>query len=287
MKKKIAITIDSKLLEIIDNKVDKIKYKNRSHIIENLIRKWLNLKKDVWAVIIANENRWDIADSSDKYPFTFSKALIQIDWKYIIEKHIENLITAWVTKIIIAYSSETKDIKNHLESTFNKNILKFIKNNINIDYIEVSKNDDSWIILEIANAVLNTKKIITILSDNYFVNLNLTDVLESHNNQESKLTIIVKPDFNLTSYWNIELKWNKIINFQEKPPDLDSWTWIINTWIYIIESSIITNKWENYKLEYDFLPNYIKKFKANAYFHNSPYFHIQSNKILEELNIIY
>jgi len=39
MKKKIAITIDSKLLEIIDNKVDKIKYKNRSHIIENLIRK--------------------------------------------------------------------------------------------------------------------------------------------------------------------------------------------------------------------------------------------------------
>jgi metal-responsive CopG/Arc/MetJ family transcriptional regulator len=37
-KEKIAITIDKQILAQIDNKVDKINFKNRSHVIENFLR---------------------------------------------------------------------------------------------------------------------------------------------------------------------------------------------------------------------------------------------------------
>ena len=52
MKNKITISISDWLLSQVDKKIDKKLLKNRSSVIENLIRKGLNIKNDIWALIL-------------------------------------------------------------------------------------------------------------------------------------------------------------------------------------------------------------------------------------------
>jgi metal-responsive CopG/Arc/MetJ family transcriptional regulator len=46
-KEKITISISKDLLEQIDNKIDKVNFKNRSHVIDNFVREGLKLRNDI------------------------------------------------------------------------------------------------------------------------------------------------------------------------------------------------------------------------------------------------
>jgi NDP-sugar pyrophosphorylase family protein len=50
------------------------------------------------------------------------------------------------------------------------------------------------------------------------------------------------------------------VNFREKPKNIDNGTHIINTGFYIINADIVPEKSGDYKLEYDFFPQYVQKF---------------------------
>lgn len=269
-KQKIAISISSDILEKVDAKIDKVEFKNRSHVIEGFIRKWLELTDDTGWIIVANENRWDW-----KYPFEYSKNLITVDGKTLIEKQIESLEEANVSKIVIAVSNETWDIENFLSNK---------KYKAKILFIQVSEETDSWEILLLWQELLQTQKTLFILGDNYFHNLSITDLLYCHNNSNAKLTIVVKPEFDSNKFGNIELQWNQISSFKEKPSDKSNGSYIVNTGVYIIDNSILPDRTDNFKLEYDFFPQYIKKFWAKAYFHNWAWFHVQSDDVVKELS---
>ncbi len=260
-KVKVAISINSDILQKVDDKIDKVEFKNRSHVIESFIRKWLELNDDIGWIIVANENRWDW-----DYPFSHSKALISVDWKTLIEKQIEALEKASISKIIIAISQQTSDIQTFIESKNYK---------IHIEYIVVWEDTDSWDILLIGQ---------NLLWDNYFHDLNIIDLVYCHNNTDADLTIVIKPEYNSQNFWNIELQWNKISDFTEKPLSKSQWTHIVNTGVYIIENDIIPKQQKGFKLEYDFFPQYIKKFGAKAYFHNWPWFHVQSDEVVKQLS---
>ena len=269
-KQKVAISISAEILLKVDQRVDRVEFKNRSHVVESFIRKWLELGDDIGAIIVANENRWEWV-----YPFGYSKNLIQVDGKTLLEKQLEILEQASIWKVVIAISDQTRDIQKFLENR---------KYKIQIVFLEVWEESDSWEILLRAQNILQTPKNIFILWDNYFHNLNLTDLVYCHSNGDSKLTIVIKPEYNSKSFGNIELQWNKISQFKEKPSlDSDS-THIVNTGVYIIDSEIIPDIQNNFKLEYDFFPQYIEKFGAKAYFHNWAWFHVQSDEVLKMLS---
>ena len=271
-KVKVAISIDSDTLQKVDDKIDKVECKNRSHVIEGFIREWLELHDDIWGLIMANENRWEW-----NYPFSYSKGCISVDWKTLIEKQIESLEKAGLNKIMIAISEDTIDIKTFIES---KNY------RVNIEYLKVGETTDSWDILVLWKDKLQVKKIIFLLWDNYFHDLNIMDLIYCHNHSVANLTIVVKPEYKSQNFWNIELQWNNISGFREKPSSESEGTHIVNTWVYIINSNIVPEKKKDFKLEYDFFPQYIKKFWAKAYFHNWPWFHIQSDDVVKELGIM-
>ena len=84
--------------------------------------------------------------------------------------------------------------------------------------------------------------------------------------------------------WNIEIQWNNIINFIEKPKQNKNLSNLINTWVYLINSEIIPDNSKNKKIETDFFPNFVKNKKAKAYFHNWKWFHLQSDEVLNLFN---
>jgi len=135
-----------------------------------------------------------------------------------------------------------------------------------------------------AKEKLDTNKTLILLWDNYFYPLNLTDFIYYHNSNNSDLTILVSTINNSVSYWNIVLRWSDIVKFVEKPKTKEDISFIINTWIYLIDINKIPDTNKNLKIETDFFPDFIKKAKVKAYFHNWKYFHLQNNEILKLFN---
>lgn len=271
MKDKITISISSDILKQVDWKIDKVNFKNRSHVIENMVREWLKLRKDIWAIILAHEIKWD----DWNYPLSIPKILIEIDWKTLLEKHIECLRVAKIDSVVIAVGHQKQKV------------IDFVKKNIfwiDIQFVEFNENDLSLKVISKCKKYLDTNKILTILWDNYFYPLNLTDFIHYHNTNNSDLSIVITTIELSQWYWNIKLEWNNIISFIEKPKTKEDISFLINTWIYLMNNSSIPDVESNLKIERDYFPELVKKAKIKAYFHNWKYFHIQNNKTLNLFN---
>lgn len=270
-KEKVTISIDSNLLSRIDEKVDKINFKNRSNVIEKFIREGLRLKNDTEALIIANDENWN----DWEYPLEYSKILICVDWKTLLEKHLEMLQKANIENIIIAVWNNKKEVKEFLRKK---------KFPLNIRILEVSKNDKTGKVIEEAKKYTTQDKLIVLLGDNYHNDFNLEDFIYYHNTSWTQLSIVVRANNVTEWYGNIKLEWNNIIKFIEKPQTKDDITYIINAWIYIIDVNIIPEINKNSKIENDFFPDFVSTNKVKAYFHNWNWFHLQDAKTLELLN---
>lgn len=264
-KEKIAISISWDILQQIDAKIDKVNFKNRSHVIESLVREWLQLKNDIAWVILAHENNWDDWD----YPLSIPKVLIKIDGKTLLEKHIELLLSVKITHCVVFYSDI--QVKEYLEKR---------NYNITIEYILSDKTDGSYKLISDAKKISSANKLLVLLGDNYFYNFQLLDFIHYHNMGKQSISLVVKTIESSQGYWNIKLQWNNIVKFVEKPKTKEDISFIINTWIYIIQSDIIWDISKNQKLETDFFPQFTTWEKMKAYFHNGNWFHIQNNKTL-------
>ena len=112
MKNKITISISSDILKQVDDKIDNNLLKNRSNVIENLLRKWLNLKEDIWALILAHDCKWE----DSVFPLNIPKVLIKIDGKTLLEKHLEGLKKANIKNIIISVWDKKEQIIDFIKS---------------------------------------------------------------------------------------------------------------------------------------------------------------------------
>ena len=267
MKNKITISVSNDILKQVDDKIDNKLLKNRSSVIEDLIRKWLGLKQDVWALILAHDDNWNDWNYDLKIP----KVLIKVDSKTLLEKHIEYLKKANVTKIVISVWSKKQQVIDFINSK------KFA---LEIIILEVDKTDLSLWVISKSKQILGTNKILTILWDNYFYPLDLTDFIYYHKQSGGELSIIVKSVNSSNNYWNIKIEWNSIIEFIENPRNNDDLSNLINSGIYLLDSNIIPDDIKNVKIETDFFPEFVKNKKVKAYFHDWKYFHLQDNKTL-------
>lgn len=269
-KEKIAISIDSVLLEKIDEKVDKINFKSRSNVIESLIREWLKLKEDIWWLIIANDNNWN----DSEYPLDIPKCLIEIDGITILEKNINILRQSNINDIYISVGHQKDKIINFLQKKWLDKIVKLIDSDI---------WDLSWKVVNDSELFQKYNKLVVFLWDNYHHDFNLLDFIYYHNTNNTHLSVVVQPIDASKWYWNIKLEWNNIVKFVEKPITKEDISFIVNTGIYIIDWDVLPNKKSNFKLETEFFPDYVQNNRSKAYFHNGKWFHVQDNKTLDLL----
>jgi len=209
MKKKIAITLDSELLKRIDSMG-----KNRSQIIENLLLNSLKLES---ALILAGRRAF-----LDK---EYSKAMIPIHGKPVLEHQINMLKKNGIKKITVSIDSENFDeVKNYFGNSFN---------GVSIEYLVETKP------LGTAGPIakFKTNNTFLVINVDTLMNPDISEIYNFHKKQKTLATILLTTANNPRKYGVAKMSGNIIQEFIEKPRNPQSMH--INGGLHIFEPEVI------------------------------------------------
>ena len=271
MKKKVTISLDENILARIDESVEEWKWKNRSNIIENILKEKYWTFIDMTAIIFSHDYKWDNRD----YPFDIPKSLLEVNKKTIITRQLETFTKTGIKNIIITIPKETKkEFENELLLNFS---------HINIEFLELNKNTKTWKALKEALKLKNTSKNLLISNwDIFYWNLDVEEYYNYHKTQKSDFSLALKFVLNPEQLWNVQINWNKIINFVERPQA--SQMNLTNSWLYITNRNFLDkhNFWDY--LEKDFFPKLPKICNNIGYIYSWQWEHIQNDSAFERVN---
>lgn len=271
MKKKITISLDEKILWRIDDSVQKWDWKNRSSVIESILKEKYWDFTDFTAIIFAHDYKWD----NRLYPFDIPKSLLVIRNKTIISRQVKLFTRAWIKNILIIIPEST--LEEFQEELFTK------YNYINFDFIEVNPELKTWEVLRKALKRKNICKNIIIANwDIFYWNLDVEEYYNYHKEQKSDFSFCLKFVLNPEQLWNVQIHWNKVINFVEKPKA--SQMNLTNSWLYITTKDFLSkNDFWDY-LEHDFFPKLPDIWNIIWYIYSWEWEHIQNDSAYERVN---
>ena len=271
MKSKITISLDEVILSRIDSWVEKWEWKNRSQVIENILKQKFWDFVDVSAIVFAHDYKWD----NRPYPFDEPKSLLKVRNKTIISRQIEIFAKTWIKNIIILIPKWTIDLfKNEIFWKFS---------DIYFDFIEIDSDLLTWNALKIAmNSKLITNKIIISNWDIFYWKLDLEEYYNYHKEQKSDFSFCLKFVLNPEQLWNIKIHWNRVIEFVEKPKA--SQMNLTNSWLYITTKNFLDKfvYWDY--LEKDFFPRLPDISNTIWYIYPWEWEHIQNDSAYERIN---
>ena len=271
MKKKITISLDENILDRIDNSVKKMEGKNRSSVIENILKERYWEFVDVTAIIFAHDYKWD----NRAYPFEKPKALLEVKKKTIISRQIETFTKTWIKNIILLIP------ENSIEEFKWELLLKFP--HINFQFLELDPELKTWTALREALKLDNTSKNLLISNwDIFYWDLDIEEYYNYHKSQKSDFSLCLKFVLNPEQLWNVQINWNKIINFVERPKA--SQMNLTNSWLYITSRDFLDkhNFWDY--LEKDFFTKLPDICNNIWYIYSGQWEHIQNDSAYERIN---
>jgi len=246
-KPKIAISLDSSLLKMVDSKVDGSVIRSRSQAIEYFLKKGLQEQSVSVAVLLLKGEHQGVALKEVKgislinqqIDF-FSKHGIKI--AYIVTQH---------TKSMNALLNEISDSKINVEiienpSKGNADALKSIKEKTNNSFI--------------------------VMSGDTYNNFDLLKMIKKHSDSEKIATMGLMTREKASSYGTAILDGDLIVDFQEKPKHYS--TNIVNAGIYIFKPEIF-ELFENVNsLEKDLFPKLARMKQLVGFFTYGEYLHV-------------
>ena len=271
MKKKITISLDENILGRIDESVKRLEGKNRSSVIENILKERYWEFLDMTAIIFAYDYKWD----NRWYPFDKPKALLEVRNKTIISRQVEIFTKTGIKNVIIIIPDNTAlDFKNEL-------LLKFP--NVNFQFLELDPEIKTWTALKKALELENTNKNLLISNwDIFYWDLDIEEYYNYHKTQKSDFSLALKFVLNPEQLWNVQINWNKIINFVERPKA--SQMNLTNSGLYITSRDFLNkhNFWDY--LEKDFFPKLPDLCNNIWYIYSWEWEHIQNDSAFERVN---
>lgn len=248
-KERITITLGTPILRKIDNLVDGLKIRNRSHAIEFLVSKSLNMNRPEQAFILAGGKGIKLRPITYEIP----KAMIPIKGKPILEYIIELLRKYDVRNIIISIGHLGEKIKNYFGDGS--------KFGVKITYSEENEP------LGTAGALMPVKELLNdtfiMLNGDILVDIDLKEMYEFHKDHIGMATIALTSTNNPSSFGVAAMSGNKIVRFMEKPRIPESN--LINAGVYILEPELLNFVREGQSIEKDAFPHIAKAGKLFGY----------------------
>lgn len=271
MKKKITISLDENILERIDDSVKKWEGKNRSSVIENILKERYWDFVDVTAIIFAHDYKWD----NRPYPFSIPKALLQVRKKTIISRLVEIFSKPGLKNFIIIIPKWTLE-------QFRKELLPRFPN-LNFQFLELDPEIKTWTALKKALELEFTDKNLLIANwDIFYWSLNLEEYYNYHKEQKSDFSFALKFVLNPEQLWNVKIYWNKVIEFVERPKA--SQMNLTNSWLYLTSRKFL-DKYDFWDyLEKDFFPKLPELGNIIWYIYPGEWEHIQNDSAYERVN---
>lgn len=259
-KSRLTITLSQDLLKNVDATIDEQLIRNRSQAIEHLLQQSLG-KKVTTAVVLAG----------DKSPTP--RSLKKIGDRYLFSILIDHLKAHDITNIIICGGKHN----NAIYDTFKDGAHL----GVNLQYVQELNP------LGTAGAIKKAENLITgptflVIHGDVLTNLNLSDFIEFHKNEQAIATIGVKPRLGEKKYGMLSLQGNRVIGFTKSSANVG--ISIINTGLYVFETKILNfipkNKPSN--LEDDIFPLLVKNKELSAFIFQGIWYDISEDKDYEE-----
>ena len=251
IKSKIAVSIDTPLLEMLDSKVDGSIIRSRSQALEFFLRKGLMEQSISDAVLlIKGEQQHLLLKKID------SKSLIQMQIEFFAKVGVRNLyIVTQHTKHMNELLSEISDSKINIEiaesnSKGNAEALKVVKNKIKGNFI--------------------------VMSGDTFNNFDLMKMIKKHSSLDKMATMGLMTRENVKSYGTAILDGDLIIDFAEKSRHHS--TNIVNAGIYIFKPEIFELFENTNSLEKDLFPKLARLKQLVGFFTYGEYMHLVLSK---------
>jgi len=259
-KTRLTITLSPDLLKSVDTTIDHQLIRNRSQAIENLISQSLTNKINT-AIILAGDGG------------KTQRCLKKIGDRYLLSITLDHLKKHQITNVVICAGQDNGKIKKIFGCGSN--------HGMTINYSPENKP------LGTAGAIKNAEKFISgdsfvVIHGDILTNLNITDFIAFHNNEQVSATIAVKPRLGEKKYGQVSLQGNRILSFSPSSTNLG--ISIINTGLYVFDKKILElipkNKISN--LENDIFPLLVKGRELSAFIFQGIWYDISAKKDYDE-----
>lgn len=265
-RERLTITLRNTLIKQIDQKIDGVKIRNRSHAIEYLLTKSIGSSISK-AFILAGGHGLKMR------PFTYEmpKCMITVHNKPILE-HI----------IILLRENNIKDIYLGIDYLGEKIVDYFgdgSRLGVKITYVKNKKPLGTAGALKSAELYLK-KDIFLLLHGDILANIDLLDMIEFADEEQGIVTMAVTSVDDPSHYGAVRSRGAKIVEFSEKPA-INYWTSrLINAGIYIIKPEIFNciPKKTICSLEKDVFPKLIDRGEIVSYQFAGQWFDITTPK---------
>ncbi len=224
MKERISLTLSKNILSKVDSLIDDTIMRNRSHAIESLLAKSLNIKKPKTAFILAGGKGTRLRPITYELP----KPMIPVNGRPLLEHHIEMLRDADIRDIIISIGYLGDKIKEYFG-----NGSKF---GVKIRYVEEKEELGTAGPLRLIKDLVSEAFIM--MNGDEYKEIDFVDMFEFHKSQNVLATIGLITVSNPENYGVVEMRGSKIVGFHEKPKNPPSN--LVNAGIYVLEPDIIS-----------------------------------------------
>ncbi|MFA5797525.1 MAG: nucleotidyltransferase family protein [Candidatus Woesearchaeota archaeon] len=267
MKERVTLTIDGELLTRVDECVDGVKIKNRSHAVELFLMKAFSSNRPRKAVILAGGVR-DV-----KYPPKGPQSLLIVKKKSVLLWNIELLKNHGVKEIMLCITGESSKIREHCGDGSSLGIK-----------ISYSMQEDA---LGTAGSLKAVSEFFTettiVLNADELKNIDLDDMYEFHKDG-SKACTIALTTVDDPSYYGVALmNGTKIITFIEKPAKLAAPSNLINAGLYIVEPEVLNYIPDGFStIEQDVFPKLAAQEKLYGYIFSGQWFPTKNPLLLDQ-----
>lgn len=253
-KARLTITLPKDLLRQVDRQIDGQSIRNRSHSIETLVRRSLTPVVTTAAILAGGKN---IGGENPALRRIQDRKLIHITVNHLFDYGIRNLV--------ILAGNQERLIKQALGDVSGAGI--------SIHYAKENKPLGTAGALKSAAEYLAHGPFLVVHGD-VLTNINLSDLVNFHNNEKRLATIAVKPRTAEPKYGKVLLQGNRITDFYDK--DRSDGISLVNTGVYLFEPEVLSLMVEGQaaKLEKDVFPRLAHMGELSAFLFQGIWFDI-------------
>lgn len=224
-KERLTITLNERLIDLLDNFIDGEKIRNRSHAIEYLLGKCL-APKISRAVILAG------GEGLKMRPFTYEmpKCLIPIQGKPLLEHTLDLLKKYEIREIVLTVGRLGEKVRDHFGdgSRFG----------VKITYANQGEGfKGTGGALKVAHNLIGEYPFLLIYGD-VLADINLNDLVDFHKTQNKVMTMALTSVEDSSAWGVVQLHGSEIRDFREKPKANERLSRLINAGIYVVEPKI-------------------------------------------------
>jgi len=273
MKERITLTIDQELLAQIDEKVDGVTVKNRSHAVELHLRRALRGRVPKQALILSGGKGTRMHPLTKRTP----KALLEVQGKSFLEHNLSFLQHAGVREVLISVGYLKEQIIKH----FGDGTLY----GLSITYIEEDPDAPLGTAGPLRKAREQLRKEpFLVLNADELKDVNLEKMYREHLRNEALATIALTTVKDPSLFGAAMLDGSKILRFVEKPGKGQAPSKLINAGLYIFEPAILELIPDGFAmLETDVFPKLARDEKLYGYPFSGQWFAPESPDYLTKI----